>query len=424
MTAALFGQSQMANKIPSEITTPASVETKRGKLDFPLGVPTPETSNMMYDHIDYHHAFSSFLNCFSGASVWAIREGFLKAGINDNDVLIFSNLMDSNSLFLTANADTVYFFSFFDLSKGPLVVEMPPRTLSTIDDMWFRWVIDMGLSGPDRGLGGKYLLVPPDYNGSLPDGGYFIAKANTTRVFCLGRAFLEQNDPKPAVERIKKLRIYPYHEGGYGTSIADILAGEAKSPLPWDKNTWAQPLTYKPSETRFVEGSGKAMNTIPPNDYTFFDLMDKLVQDQPAEALDPELAGNLAAIGIVKGKPFQPDESMKKLLTDAVVIANGVSRTIAFRPRTSDNFNYYGKESNWLNPLFVGGYEFLMPPPRITDQGVESYPNDGARKLNARTAMFYVATGITPAMCMRLEGIGSQYLFAVLDSADQALDIA
>ena len=96
--------------------------------------------------------------------------------------------------------------------------------------MWFRWVIDFGLPGPDRGAGGKYLLVPPGYKGDLPDSGFHVARSRTTRVLLMGRCFLENSDPKPPVELIKKtLRIYPYQPGGFGTSIATALDG--KVPL-------------------------------------------------------------------------------------------------------------------------------------------------------------------------------------------------
>ena len=98
----------------------------------------------------------------------------------DNEVLVFSELMDAKSLFLTANADTIYVMGSLDLTKGPMVLETPPKFLGAVQDAWFRWVIDIGLPGPDRGEGGKYLIVPPDYDGPLPEGGFFIARARTT----------------------------------------------------------------------------------------------------------------------------------------------------------------------------------------------------------------------------------------------------
>ena len=411
-TAAQAQAPTTATPIPPSITTPDSVETTLGTLHFEDGIPSPETAQKVYDQLDLQRGVEAFLNGLRGVSIYAARKGMRDAGLKDNDVLIFSGLMDSRSLFLTANADTVYFFSNVDLGKGPMVVETPPGTLGLFDDLWFRWVIDFGTPGPDRGLGGKYLLLPPGYDGPLPDGGYFIGRPTTTSVALLGRAFLINDDPKPAVDVIKKsLKIYPYVPGSYGTSIGTFLTG--KGPLA----ALSEPITPK-----FVEGTGVAMNTIPPNDFSYYEMLDALVQEQPAEALEPEIGGQFAAIGIVKGKPFNPDGRMRKILTDAIAVGNAAGRTLDFRARPSEGFGYYADQSLWLNPLFVGGYDFTRPPPEITKEGVKQFPYTGAKTLDARAAFFYAATGVTPAMVMRLPDVGSQYLFGILDSSGQTFD--
>ena len=151
------------------------------------------------DSLDYVRGVDAFMNSFSGASAYAIRKGFQSIGAEDNTVVIFSELMDSNSLFLTANADTIYTLAVLDLTKGPLVVEVPPKSLGTLNDMWFGWIIDIGNPGPDRGQGGKYLILPPDYDGPLPDSGFHVGRSKTTHVLYAVRAFMENNDPKPAV---------------------------------------------------------------------------------------------------------------------------------------------------------------------------------------------------------------------------------
>jgi hypothetical protein len=409
---ALAEPSATATPIPPAITTPPAVETTLGTLQFPKGVPTADTAQKVYDQLDLQRGISAFLNGLRGISIYAARQGMREAGVADNDVLIFSGLMDASSLFLTANADTVYFISNLDLTKGPLVVETPPETLGIFDDLWFRWVIDFGMPGPDRGEGGKYLLVPPGYDGPLPADGYFVGRPTTNAVALLGRAFLVDGDPKPAVDVIKKtLKIYPYVPGSYGTSIGSYLEG--KAPLS---------AVSKPVTPKFVEGTGRAMNTIPPNDFSFYEMLDSLVQEQPATALNPEIGGQFAAIGIIKGKPFAPDERMRKILTDAIAIANADGRTLVMRPRETEGFGYYGAASMWLNPLFVSGYNFMGPPPEITKAGVKPFPDTGARTLDARAAFFYAATGVTPAMIMRLPDIGSQYLFGILDSAGRSFD--
>ncbi len=172
--------------------------------------------------------------------------------------------------------------------------------------MWFHWVTDFGLPGPDRGADGKYLLLPPDYTGDLPDGGFIVERVRTTRALMLGRAFLDENDdPGQPVELIKKtLKIYPYQPGGYGTSIGAALAGTASlRRTPQGNLDWSF-LGPQPAAT-FTAGSGLVMDTIPPNDVSYYEMIDELVQQEPAGALDPEIMGSLAAIGIVKGKPFK-----------------------------------------------------------------------------------------------------------------------
>ena len=401
--------------VPAEITTPSSVEAGIGTLAFTDGYPTGETAGKLRDHLDYLHGVDAFMNTISGVSVFAIRKGFQDAGVADGDVLITSRLMDSRSLFLTANADTVYFWSFHDLSQGPLVFETPSETLGLFNDIWFRWISDFGLPGADRGQGGTYLLVGPEYDGPLPEGGYYVRQSRTNTVTLIGRAFINVNpgdDPGLTVDRIKEqLKIYPYAAGGLGSSVGGYLTGNG--PL-------GQAAT--PKSPTFVEGSGRAMNTVPPNDFGHFELLDALVQLEPAEALDTELAGQFAAIGIVKGEKFAPDARLRKILDDAVAVGNAAARTVGMGAHPTDGFRYYDGDSAWWNMLFVGGFEFTNPPPNITPEGVQPFPNKGARQLHSRTSMFYTATAITPAMCMRLTGVGSQYLVANVDANGKPFD--
>ena len=298
----------------------------------------------MRDSLDYIRGVDAFMNGFSGASAFAIRKGLHSIGAEDNTVFITSELMDSNSLFLTPNADTIYTVAALDLTKGPLVVEAPPSQLGTINDLWFGWVIDIGFPGPDRGEGGKYLLVPPGYDGPLPDSGFHVGHSKTTHVLYAVRSFMENSDPKPAVASIKNtLKIYPYTPGGYGTSIATALEGK----VPLERNPPVPP-------TKFVEGTGKSFNTIPPNDYSYFDMLNELVQMEPATSFNPEVSGQLAAIGIVKGKPFKPDARMRKILTDAAAVGNAAGRVLNWQAVDYPGWTYY-PDSRWTSMLWQGG---------------------------------------------------------------------
>jgi hypothetical protein len=170
----------------------------------------------------------------------------------------------------------------------------------------------------------------------------------------------------------------------------------------------------------FHEGSGKVMNTIPPGDYSYYEVLNEIVQQEPATSLNAEQMGSVAAIGIVKGKPFVPDARMKKILSEAATVGNAASRTLLMSPRDPSWFYYPG--SSWSNLLFQTGYEFETPIPQITPQGVKPYPSTGYRTMDARTWFFYGITGITPAMAMRLTGIGSQYLLSTMDADKNYFD--
>ncbi len=413
-TLLFVGTSAMAqtyDPIPKSLTIPDKIETPIGKLTFKDGAPDAATTQKLYDNLDLLHAQNVFLNTYQGASTYAFGEGMKTIGVEDNSVALFPNLMDAHSLFLTANADGIYVLSIINLQKGPMVVEVTPNTLGTFDDMWFNWITDAGNPGPDRGQGGKYLMIPPGYDGPLPEGGYYIGHCKTNRVIYLGRAFMLNNDPKPVVQKIKEtMKIYPYVPGADGTSIAEALTGKVRLA----KNA-AIPAT------KFIDCSGKSVNTIPPSDYTFYEVLNKQIQEQPANSLDIELNGQLAAIGIIKGKPFAPDARMKKILTDAAMLGNATARMLNFSPRKEEGFSYY-EGSQWTNMLFIGGYEFETPIPALTKDGFVPYPETGYRMLNSRTVFFNGYTGITPAMCMRLPGVGSQYLLATKDANSDYFD--
>jgi hypothetical protein len=414
LAATFTGFAQRTYKpISKDVPTDSKIESKIGKLEFPLGYPTEETAQMLEDEMLYINAVNSYTNTVQGASLWALRKGFAELGVNDGDFIVSPEMVDGKSLMLTANMDTYYFWGNLDLSNGPLVVETPPNVLGIFDDFWFNWITDFGLAGPDRGEGGKFLLVPEGYSGNLPEGGYYISYSKTNLVTMLGRMFLVDNSTQASSKTVKEnIKIYPYVEGGTGTSVASYLNGKSKLTSEGEHPT-----------PKFVDVSGKDFNTLPPADYNHFIYINDIVQSQPAGALSPEIAGQLAAIGIVKGKEFNPDQRTKEILNKAVKVANAYSRTAAMGALPNSKFRYYDENSSWWNPLFDGGYLFMTPPPEVGKDGsMIPYENDGARKIASRTSFYYVATGTTPAMCMRLTGIGSQYLVGSVDSKGNALD--
>jgi hypothetical protein len=290
-------------------------------------------------------------------------------------VLIAESLLDSRTLWGMANSETIYNLMCLDATVGPLVIEVPPHVLGIINDLWGRYVTDVGNAGPDRGEGGKYLLLPPGYTGPVPDG-YFVARSRTFGNLGVFRGFLVNSETGPAVESIKQhFRIYP-------------LASAAN-----------------PTGTTFVDISGGAFNMIPANDATFFDEVNSVVQEEPLEATEPEARGLLAAIGIRKGEPFAPDDRLRRILAEAAAVGNATARTIVFRTR--DQTAYYYPDSAW-KMLWIGNdYEFSP---------------GGVLNLDARTLLFYIGEGVSPAMTVKMVGIGSQYAWSEHDASGQYLD--
>ena len=367
---------KMTTDIPAEITTSDSIETRLGKLTLFDGFPDDATTQKVYDNLDFQRGIEAFLNAMPGAAVTAFRPALRNLGGTDGNVIIFEQMLDSKALWLTANTTVVYYMSWIDTKSGPVVMETPPNTLGVVDDHWFRYVCDFGNAGPDKGKGGKYLFLPPGYKGDVPSG-YFVMRPATYGLWAGGRGFLVNGDPKPAVDAIKThLRIYP-------------LAQAAKPPV-----------------TKFSNVSGVPHNTVHANNFHFYEEVNEIVQEEPSEALDPETLGLLASIGIEKGKPFAPDERMKKILTEAVAVGNVTARALAMRPRMKEA--YYYPHSAWFATTPGGSYQFLSQP--------------GVRNLDARVLFHYFYTGITPAMAIKMVGIGSQYATATTDSQGKALD--
>lgn len=380
-------------RIPEKIMTPDRVETRLGTLRFFDGLPDAETVTKLYDNLDLIRGVETFLNGIPATSIEGLRHGHLDLGLDgSHKALIFDTLLDSAPLMLTGNTDTVYCSVFLDLERdGPTVVEIPPGSgPGTVNDAYFRFVTDMGAPGPDRGKGGKYLILSPDDDGPLhpPAGGmeavvegetYFVSKSTSYVNWLILRGFLVDGKPDAATRMFESgLKVYP-------------LAERQNRPT-----------------MEFTSGSRTFFNTIHANNYDFYEELHAVIEREPVSMLEPELRGIFASIGIAKGKPFTPDERMKTILVDAVAIGNATARALSFRPRFKSS-RYY-PDSAWMEAFVGGNYQWLLDDGR------------GGRNLDARTLFFYQATVNTPAMVLKMVGLGSQYAYAATDKNGDYLD--
>jgi hypothetical protein len=368
---------KMTTEIPASITTPDKVETSIGSLEFFDGVPKPQTVETLYDNLDRMRGVETFLAGLPAASTYALFEGPKTLGADrPNKIQLWKQLMDSKTLLLTGNTSTLYAVTTLDLkTDGATVIELPPGMLGGLDSAWFKFVGNFGPAGQDKGKGGKYLVLPPGYNGAVPDG-YFVLKAPTYRNWVFLRGSIAKG-LEPAVENIEKhLRVYPLAKAG------------------------------NPPATEFINASGKVINTIPANDFSFYEQLNAVVQYEPIESLDPQTRGLFASVGIIKDKPFKPDARMQKLLTEAVAIGNATARANTFYPRNPGNY-IYGKDSSWL----MG----------FADKNT-TFTYNGAYDVLAAAFFYYNAIAVTPAMALTRPGAGSDYGVNSTDSKKRALD--
>ncbi|MEY8215323.1 MAG: DUF1254 domain-containing protein [Colwellia sp.] len=374
---------QYEEGVLASIQTPNTVETSIGTLQFIDGSPTKATAKLVYDSLDRQRGIDVFLKGIPAASLRALMNGARSIGAQQaHQVMIMDKLLDSKSLFLTGNTSTLYALPQFDLERdGPTVVEVPPGMLGAFDDAWFRFLENIGPLGPDRGKGGKFLLVPPGYQGELPEG-YFLVKSRTNKVWSFMRASIA-NGLTAGVKNIKdNLKIYP-------------LAKINNQPA-----------------MEYVSGSGKYFNSIHPNDFSFYGHLNHVIQEEPLGMIDSETRGLLASIGIEKGKEFAPDGRMKKILIDAVAIANATARSIVWYPRTESTMSgveiYPETKSSWIMAW--------------NNKNVFYTTETGGMNSDVRVMFHYPYTAVTPAMAVTIPGKGSDYAIAYLDGNKQPFD--
>jgi hypothetical protein len=362
--------------IPPGIASPDKVETRLGTLSFFDGFPDDASVQKLYDNLDFQRAVQSYLLALPAVSQVALRKALTEWGPENSTLLIWENRITPRTIILTGNNNTPYSFMWINLKDGPLVAEIPPRVLGALNDVWGRWVVDVGLTGPDKGEGGKYLLVPPDYEGDVVPEGYVVVRPRTSEVYIAWRSFLdEKGDPKPHIDLIKQTtRVYPL-------SRAD-----------------------NPPELTFVDVTDKPFCAVPPADYTFWEYLNEVVQTEPSDSLDPVTLGFYRSIGIQKGKPFAPDARMKAILTEAAAVGDATARALTYMMREKEAYLY--EDSAWRT-ILLGGYEFLDNGALILDSYVQGY---------------FDLIALTPAEEQKMVGQGSQYAVAFVDVDGRPFD--
>ena len=334
------------------------------------------------DELFYQRAVHAYVTMLPALNIIGMRDGSeAMFGKGYNVLPIWKERMDSRTWVPTPNADVIYSMSYLDLKEaGPLVVAAPRDVIGMFTDFFQRTITDVGLIGPDRARGGLYLLLPPDYDGEIPRGDLTF-KSKTYNDFLFFRTIMPKGDngpdPKPAVALAEKTRVYPL---------------------------WTPEKDVKPMQ--FPDGSGKRINMMYPVDDTYWTKLKTFVDYEPVSAIDPELRGVLASIGIIKGQPFDPTEKQRALLQKAVETAPKMILALRQLGRPDERDRYY-KDRQYLNTWASGTSEWLQ---------------DSYLDVNQRASYFQVAYASAPAMVMRTLGAGSKYPFTLRDANGEFLN--
>lgn len=379
--AALLPANATAQGAPAATPTPAAparlegvLESAVGRLELPLGFPTRATSTRLLDHLDLQRATQAYLWSLplTGTGQWQ-AEHERAFGARDGDLVLYASFADKLGL-LTANATTPYIIGFANLDRsGPLVMDVPPGpTAGGFLDAWQRPFTDIGQTGPDAGRGGRFVILGPAHPDVAAEG-RFVVRSPTANIF-LGTRILVA-EPEAAAALRDAFRIYP-------------LAGAASPP----------------GSIRYIRPDGRAWSGTQPRGMAYWALLARMVNEEPALERDRLILAGLLRLGIQKGRPFEPDARQRRILEQAALIGEAMTRALGYDERPP------GAEV-WPNRRWHFSLDF-RPDQRLPDRDA----------FDERAAWFYEAFGVSEGMTVRRAGPGQVYLGTAKDRDGDYLD--
>ena len=362
----IFAPSLANAQTPSTASTEETVNSRIGELKFESGYPSQQTVAKLYDEMDFQRACQAYLWGLPAVGLIELKHAQNEIFKARNGQWVGAVSFDEKLGILTPNYTTPYVISTVNLAKsGPFVIELPKGSMAgMILDVWQRNLSDLGVVGPDKGQGGKYLILPPGH-ADISANGYRAVRSPSNTVFFAVR--LLGDDPEKAVrELLPQLRSY----------------------------TWSE-RTNPPKEQATRVGD-KKWSQMPPHGMAYWERIAELVQTEPVEERDRFMLAQLRFLGIEKGKPFNPDMRQKRILADAAVIGEAMAKANTSDKRVEPAF---WPSTHWKHALVVS-----------TDQR-----KPGFDQLDERAAFFYEAISVSNAMLTQTPGVGQRYIAAYQD---------
>ena len=356
---------------------PEKIETNFGTLKFELDAfPTEESIQPIFDELDRQRATQAYMDFYPALSVYAI----VKSQVRDfgfkssSDIAVAAGPgWKPSEPFLTGNNSTVYAIASLDLKvDGPTVVEIPPGMMGTANDALFKFLVDFGFVGPDKGQGGKYLFLPPDFDGPIPDG-YFVIHSPSYWIWVMMRGFGE--------------------------------VGQGDEAVAWfEEHLSVYPLATGPRSCTFSNATGVGINPLPAEDGSVYEDLNAIIQHEPGALFGAEQLGRLSTLGIRKGQPFNPDARMQRILDEAAKQGVAMCRAILYASREPDI--RYWPDRHWEKMFLYN----------------TTFERDGVNDIDARTLWHYQAIVVSPNLLSTTPGAGTAYLTSFRDQNDRYLD--
>ena len=353
-----------------------SEQSSGSGYSFSQGYPTDDGAKKAIDDNDFQRAVQAYRFWYPTVSNEGIFQGNRDIGIQDN-VAGGISAAGPRQVGFTLNSDTPYASATIDVSQGPMVIEVPAGPyIGLVNDHNQTWVLDVGLPGPNAGKGDKVVILPPGYKGASP-AGYQTGHSETFKLLLAVRALPVGGDQKAALEALTKIKVYPPNAKDKLMTWTDISDKKLDaSCLRWEDNM------------------------------QYWQVLKKIVDEEPVSPRYPAMSGLLAAIGIEKGKPFNSDERMKGILERAAKTGRDQMLVSAFASNRPDRFAWPDRKWEWLG-LVPGATQFETP------MGFD---------MEARDRWFAQAIVTSPAMFRRTAGAGSLYWLAARDNTGAYLD--
>jgi hypothetical protein len=352
-------------------------------LPLPALIPTARAQGLSADEIARRiierRAVEAVIWGMPAVNFELLYQGMVDSKGAWNQIVYWSRLPDWKNQTLTPNPGTVYLHPFYNTKDGPVVMEIPPADTGSlvggIDDGWQTALEDVGPAGVDKGKGGKYLILPPDYSGTPPDG-YIALKSSTYAGFVILRSSLKSTGDKDVADAVaygKRVKLYP-------------LAQAADPPA-----------------TKFVDAIDVVYDSTIPYDMRFFEMLDRFVQREPWVERDKAMIDQLKSIGIEKGKPFKPDARMQAILAAAAGEAHGVLDA---------------KYQSLFSPPYYPGTRWNLPASHELIEGMTSnFAKADSYPVDARGAAYSFAFFSAKHL-----GTGQFYLMTIADKGGQPFD--